>query len=45
MTTPEALAAIDPDTLLVPNEVVCPVHHLTHNRHLPECPECKDARL
>jgi hypothetical protein len=45
VTTPEALALIDPDTDLAPNEVVCPAHNLTHHRHLSECPECRDARL
>lgn len=45
MTTSDALALIDPDTGLAPREVVCMRHNLTFNRHLPECPECRDARL
>lgn len=43
MTSPEALATVDPDTGLAPCEVVCPTHNLTYNRQLPQCPECKGA--
>ena len=34
---------LDPDDYR-PDEALCLVCHLTHNRALPECPECKDLR-
>ena len=42
MTTPEALAQIDPDSGLAPNETVCPIHHLTYHAPLGACPEQDD---
>lgn len=45
MTTPEALALINPDSGLALCEVVCMRHNLTFNVRLPWCPECRDDRL